>query len=99
MADPSHSVVSTRAGTEALNERLCSMLADRDWVYFEVRGRYGVPGRGTTHKYSVTISRDEIVAAVNDMLVESSNPKLSKAGQFAVEGTTGEGLTEQLRCS
>jgi len=47
-------------------------------VYFEVWGKYGVPSRGTTHKYLVGISQDKIVTAVTDMLAESSNPNLSE---------------------
>jgi hypothetical protein len=54
------------------------LRAHGGWVYFQLRGRYGVPDRGTTHAYTVALSRNEIVAAVNGMLAESSNPKLSK---------------------
>lgn len=54
------------------------LRAERAWVHFELQGRYGMPDGGTTHVYTVTLSRDEIVAAVNGMLAESSNPKLSK---------------------
>jgi hypothetical protein len=54
------------------------LRADGAWVHFELRGRYGVPDGGTSHVYTVSLSRDEIVAAVNGMLAESSNAKLSK---------------------
>jgi len=64
---------------DTLARRPAQLLrADGGWVHFALQGRYGVPDRGTTHAYTVALSRDEIVAAISGMLAESSNPKLSK---------------------
>jgi hypothetical protein len=49
-----------------------------NWAIFVLQGRYGVPDTGTTHMYTVMLSREEIVEALKALLGESSQPKLSK---------------------
>ena len=49
-----------------------------NWAIFAVRGQYGVPDKGTTHMYTVMLTRGEIVEALMALIGESSQPKLSK---------------------
>lgn len=52
--------------------------ADGSWAIFMLQGRYGVPDGGTTHKYRIDLSRDEVLEALQEMLSGSNHPKLSK---------------------
>lgn len=49
-----------------------------NWAFFECTGRSGVTDRGTTHTYTVALSREEILKALEAMLGESSHPKARK---------------------
>jgi hypothetical protein len=49
-----------------------------DWATFRIRGQRGVPDAGTTHMYTVLLSKEEILAAVSVMLAESGSHKIAK---------------------
>jgi hypothetical protein len=49
-----------------------------NWAIFVLQGRYGVPDSGTTHTYTVMVSREEIVEALKALIGESGHPKLAR---------------------
>jgi len=49
-----------------------------NYVVFALRGRYGVPDRGTTHRYTVVLAREEIVEALKALIGGSDQPNLAK---------------------
>ena len=69
-----------RHGTVTLaNDPAALVLTDGiNSVFLTVRGRRGVPDRGTTHRYTLAFSQSEILGALEALLEHSRHPKLAE---------------------